>query len=64
MNIQFRRLEQEKERVRQRKALEEKVAARAYARSYLSELQDTIFDTLEAEGAFYDPLKKEVCRHR
>lgn len=57
---QFRRLEQQKERARQRKLLEEKVAAQSYARSYLSDLQDNIFTTLEREGAFYDPLKKEV----
>jgi len=55
-----RRVAQEKQRVIDRKALEEKVAARAFANQYLSTLHDGVFDDLQDEGFFFDPVRKEV----
>jgi len=56
----LRRIEQERERMRQRATLREKVAARSFTRQYLSGISNTIFDQLEEDGLFYDPLKKEI----
>jgi len=55
-----RRMEQERKRIEDRRELEEKVAARAYARQYLGGLHTGIFDTLENEGFFFDPVRREV----
>lgn len=55
-----RRVAQEKKRVSDRLALEEKVASRAFANQYLSDLHSGIFDDLQDEGYFYDPVKKEI----
>ena len=55
-----RRLEQERVRVERETDLKEKVAARAFARDYLTELHTGVFDVLLTEGFFYDPLAKEV----
>lgn len=55
-----RRVLQERERKRIQMELKEKVAARAFAKSYLAEMNATVFGALEAEGAFYDPVKKEI----
>lgn len=55
-----RRLQQEKQRAIDKRKLEEKIAARAFAYQYLGSLHDSVFDTLENEGFFYDPLEKEV----
>lgn len=55
-----RRMAQEKERKRLQAELKEKVAARSFARTYLAEMNATVFSDLEKEGAFFDPVKKEV----
>jgi len=55
-----RRIKQEKERTRLQQELKEKVAARSFAKSYLSELHSNVFDALEETGHFYDPVRKEV----
>lgn len=55
-----RRVAQEKQRIIDRKALEEKVAARAFANQYLSSLHEGVFDDLQDEGFFFDPVRKEV----
>jgi radial spoke head protein 3 len=55
-----RRMAQEKERKRLQAELKEKVAARSFARTYLSEMNATVFSDLERDGAFFDPVKKEV----
>jgi len=55
-----RRVAQEKQRQVDRKALEEKVAARAFANQYLSSLHEGVFDDLQEEGFFFDPVRKEV----
>mmetsp|Transcript_28420 Transcript_28420/g.28727 ORF Transcript_28420/g.28727 Transcript_28420/m.28727 type:complete len:361 (+) Transcript_28420:162-1244(+) len=55
-----RRLTQEKERQAEKIELEEKIAARSFAQQYLSSLHTGVFDSLQEEGFFYDPVKKEV----
>jgi len=55
-----RRVKQEKQRVEERKRLDEKIAARAFSRQYLGNLHSNVFEELQAEGVFYDPVEKEV----
>ena len=55
-----RRLDQEKKRVESERDVEEKVAARAFAKEYLTDLHENVFGNLVDEGHFYDPLVKEV----
>jgi hypothetical protein len=55
-----RRIAQEQKRVADKKELEEKIAARSFAYQYLSTLHSNVFELLEEEGYFYDPLQKEV----
>lgn len=55
-----RRIKQETKRLQDRHNLEESIAARAFSNQFLSELHVSVFDTLEAQGAFYDPLQREV----
>jgi hypothetical protein len=55
-----RRVEQETKRKQARRELEEKVAARSFSQSYLGNLHTGVFDTLQGEGFFYDPVRKEV----
>jgi len=56
-----RRVTQEREQKAARQLLQEKVAARHFTRSYLSGLNDMVFDGLEESGHFFDPLQKEVA---
>ncbi|KAH8050286.1 Radial spoke protein 3 [Aureococcus anophagefferens] len=53
-----RRVAQEKERLRMQAELETKVAARSFARNYLVDLSDAVFDALETTGHFYDPCSR------
>lgn len=55
-----RRVEQEKERVRQEQEVTEKVAARTFAKGFLSQLQSQVVQNLSEAGFFYDPLEAEV----
>jgi len=55
-----RRLMQEKIRVENRRRLDEKIAARSFSRQYLGSLHASVFEELESEGVFFDPLEKEV----
>eukprot|EP00752_Nemacystus_decipiens_P005962 g5384.t1 len=56
----MRRMKQQQEFKKAREALLEKVAARSFAKNYLSSLKSDVFDDLEDDGHFYDPLFKEV----
>eukprot|EP00904_Undaria_pinnatifida_P008758 jgi/Undpi1/5011/HiC_scaffold_19.g08363.m1 len=56
----MRRMKQQREFQKAREALLEKVAARSFAKNYLSSLRNDVFDGLEGDGHFYDPLSKEV----
>mmetsp|Transcript_45116 Transcript_45116/g.116690 ORF Transcript_45116/g.116690 Transcript_45116/m.116690 type:complete len:238 (+) Transcript_45116:630-1343(+) len=55
-----RRVAQEKKRVEEEEQVSEKVAARAFARHYVSDVLHGVFDNLQGEGYFYDPLVMEV----
>ena len=55
-----RRIAQETKRVEEKRFLEEKIAARSFSRQYLGLLHNEIFEQLENEGAFYDPVEKEI----
>jgi len=55
-----RRVAQEKERRQQQVDLQEKVAARAFAKNYLVDLSEVVFDQLQEAGHFYDPVHEEV----
>merc|ERR1712072_167132 len=55
-----RRFTQETDRLRQQAELGQKVAARAFARSYLANLSELAFDQLEDSGHFVDPVEKEI----
>lgn len=36
------------------------MAASTFARGYLNGLMDTVFDKLDRDGYFYDPVQREV----
>jgi len=55
-----RRLEQERKRAAEKRILQEKIAARSFSQQYLGSLHTNVFDTLEGEGFFYDPVRKEI----
>ncbi|KER27626.1 hypothetical protein T265_05347 [Opisthorchis viverrini] len=46
--------------VAQQKELAAKVAARAFAKAYLSDLQPRVFDKLKEQGYFYDPVEHDI----
>jgi hypothetical protein len=56
----LRRLKQGQEHRKAREQLEQKVAARGFARSYLSTVNSEVFWELQQEGHFFDPLRREV----
>lgn len=55
-----RRLGQEKKRLEDRRRLEETIAARQFSQQFLGELHNSVFDMLEKEGHFYDPVQREI----
>ena len=55
-----RRVKQEEDRLERETNVEEKVAARSFAKVYLDGAVNSVFDKLKRDGHFYDPLKKEV----
>jgi hypothetical protein len=55
-----RRVEQELVRAAEKKTLEEKIAAQYFAQQYLGTLHTGVFDMLEDQGFFYDPLQREI----
>ena len=40
--------------------MEEKIAAKFFAQQYLGSLHTNVFDMLQDQGYFYDPLQKEI----
>lgn len=58
-----RRYQEEKERLVAQTALQEKVAARAFAKQCISGLHSSVFSNLMASGHFYDPVHKEVSEN-
>lgn len=61
MHEKERRVAQEKERVAREQQVTEKVAARAFTKGFLSELQSSVVSNLSDAGFFYDPLEAEIA---
>lgn len=55
-----KRLEEQRQAVLQQKSTAEKIAARAFAHSYLSELVPSVFSSLSDGGFFYDRQEREI----
>eukprot|EP00112_Aurelia_sp_Birch-Aquarium-sp1_P004488 Seg1509.11 transcript_id=Seg1509.11/GoldUCD/mRNA.D3Y31 product="Radial spoke head protein 3" protein_id=Seg1509.11/GoldUCD/D3Y31 len=55
-----RRMRQQLEVLKKEKETNEKIAARAFAQSYLSDLIPSVFGTLSDNGYFYDPVDRDV----
>ena len=53
-----RRMKQQKEILRKERETSEKIAARAFAQSYLADLVPSVFGTLADNGYFYDPVER------
>lgn len=57
-SVQERRMKQQREIVKKEKETSDKIAARAFAQSYLADLVPTVFGTLSDNGYFYDPVER------
>ncbi|KAJ3132543.1 Radial spoke head protein 3 [Physocladia obscura] len=55
-----RRLNEQIRLLKEKQDAAEKVAARAFAQAYLSNLVPSVFDSLTSNGYFYDIIEKEV----
>merc|ERR1712224_458013 len=55
-----RRTRQESIRVQQEEEVMEKVAARGFAKTYLTDLHHAVLESLVESGHFFDPVEKEV----
>ncbi|GFS25153.1 radial spoke head protein 3-like protein [Elysia marginata] len=55
-----RRMKQQREILRKEKETAEKIAARAFAQSYLADLVPSVFGTLSDNGYFFDPVERDV----
>lgn len=55
-----RRMKQQREVLRKEKETAEKIAARAFAQSYLADLVPSVFGTLSDNGYFFDPVERDV----
>lgn len=55
-----RRKKQEVARIRRERETREKLCARMFAKSYLSNLENRVFARLEDEGWFFDAVEREV----
>ena len=51
-------MQQKREALLKEKETSEKVAARAFAQSYLSDLLPSVFSNLNEGGFFYDPVER------
>jgi len=55
-----RRMKQQREVLKKERETAEKIAARAFAQSYLADLVPSVFSTLRDGGYFYDPVERDV----
>jgi len=55
-----RRMKQQREILRKEKETCDKIAARAFAQSYLADLVPSVFGTLSDNGYFFDPVERDV----
>ena len=51
-------MHQQREALLKEKETAEKIAARAFAQSYLADLVPSVFTTLNEGGFFYDPVER------
>ena len=51
-------MKQQRDVLRKEKETAEKIAARAFAQSYLADLVPSVFGTLSDNGYFYDPVER------
>lgn len=58
-----RRMRQQLDVLKKEKETSDKIAARAFAQSYLSDLVPSVFGTLNENGYFYDPVDRDVETH-
>ena len=58
LTLQERRMQQQRVALLKEKETSEKVAARAFAQSYLSDLLPSVFSNLSDGGFFYDPVER------
>ena len=56
-------MKQQEEMVKKEKETADKIAARAFAQSYLSDLVPSVFGTLAENGYFYDPVERGMTSH-
>lgn len=56
--LQERRMQQQRKALLKEKETAEKIAARAFAQSYLADLIPSVFSTLNEHGFFYDPIER------
>lgn len=56
-----RRKRQEKDRIRREKETREKLCARMFAKSYLTNLEQKVYARLQDEGWFHDAVEREVA---
>jgi len=55
-----RRVKEQKECAESRHELQQKIAARSFAKNYLADLHGNVFSKLMESGHFFDPLAREV----
>ncbi|XP_048457447.1 radial spoke head protein 3 homolog isoform X2 [Rhincodon typus] len=55
-----RRMAQQQGVLKKEKDTSDKIAARAFAQTYLADLIPTVFSTLRDNGYFYDPVERDV----
>lgn len=55
-----RRMDQQRSILDKEKETADKIAARAFAQSYLADLVPSVFGTLSDNGYFYDPVERDV----
>lgn len=51
-------MQQQREALLKEKETAERIAARAFAQSYLADLVPSVFSTLNQNGFFYDPIER------
>lgn len=54
-------MKQQRDALLKEKETAEKIAARAFAQSYLADLVPSVFTRLSQNGFFYDPVERGTC---
>lgn len=53
-------MKQQRETLKKERETADKIAARAFAQSYLADLIPSVFGTLNDNGYFFDPVERDV----